>query len=145
MSSGLVAERIADPPSVSTQPPVGPAAGRELAPLIAEYSAIYGPSWKPATVRKHRDDYRRLLDWLTATARPTTTASLDFLTLAAYVTELRSWTPSRGIPRAARPSEVPRSAAVEAAMIEGMRVIFPDAAVSGLVEAKIGRTWAEAK
>ncbi len=117
MSSGLVAERIADPPSVATQPPVGPVAGRELAPLIAEYSAIYGPSWKPATVRKHRDDYRRLLDWLTETGRPTTTASLDFLTLAAYVTELRSWTPSRGVARGTRPCPPVRSSTGQVATL----------------------------
>lgn len=64
-------------------------AWRPLGPLIAEYCAIYGPSWKPATARKHRDDFRRFLDWLVATEREATTASLDFLTLAAYVTDLR--------------------------------------------------------
>jgi integrase len=66
-----------------------PEAGHALEPLIAEYSALFGSSWKPATTRKHRDDFRRLLDWLAVTDRPATTASLDFLTLAAYVTELR--------------------------------------------------------
>lgn len=65
-------------------------AASALEPLIAEYSAIYGPSWKPATVRKHRDDYARFVAWLVTTGRPTTTDSLDFLTLAAYVTELRT-------------------------------------------------------
>jgi DNA polymerase-1 len=35
--------------------------------------------------------------------------------------------------------------AVEAAMIEGMLANFPDAPVNGLVDAKIGRNWAEAK
>ena len=63
---------------------------RPLEPLIAEYTAMYGPSWKPVTARKHRDDFRRLLEWLAATGREATTASLDFLTLAAFVTELRT-------------------------------------------------------
>jgi len=100
MSSGLVAERMAAHPSVPDRTVVpSPDAGRPIEPLIAEYSAIYGPSWKPATARKHRDDYARLLLWLADTGRPATTASLDFLTLAAYVTELRSWTPNRGVPR----------------------------------------------
>lgn len=85
--------------------------GRPLEPLIAEYCAMYGPSWKPATVRKHRDDYRRLLLWLAETGRPATTASLDFLTLAAYVTELRSWTPSRGVRRGSAVADSRRSAA----------------------------------
>jgi site-specific recombinase XerD len=70
---------------------IAPAIGwRPLEPLIAEYTAMYGPSWKPVTARKHRDDFRRLLDWLAATGREATTASLDFLTLAAFVTELRT-------------------------------------------------------
>lgn len=63
--------------------------GKDLEPLIAEYCAIYGPSWKPATIRKHRDDFRRFLDWLAAEGRPATTQALDFLTLAGYVTDLR--------------------------------------------------------
>ena len=61
-----------------------------LEPLVAEYCAIFGLSWKPATVRKHRDDSRRFTAWLTTTGPPCTTGSLDFLTLAAYVTDLRA-------------------------------------------------------
>ena len=93
MSSGQVAERFAAQPSVPAQASrsvTNPQdIGRPLGPLIAEYCAMYGPSWKPATARKHRDDFGRLLDWLAETGRPATTASLDFLTLAAYVTDLR--------------------------------------------------------
>ncbi len=85
MSSTIIGATSGAPPA-----PASPdSGGRQLAPLIAEYTAIYGPSWKPATKRKHRDDFRRLLDWLAATGRESTTSSLDFLTLAAFVTELR--------------------------------------------------------
>jgi hypothetical protein len=90
---------------------------RPLEPLIAEYCAIYGPSWKPATARKHRDDFARLLRWLADTGRPATVASLDFLTLAAYVTDLRARPRIHGVWRgspdaawrsqAAGPPEIP--------------------------------------
>ena len=107
MSSGTLTEnQRAAPTSVSspTVPvenatPADP--GRPLEPLIAEYTSIYGPAWKPATARKHRDDFRRFMDWLAATGRPATTASLDFLTLAAYVTELRSRPRVHGVWRGA--------------------------------------------
>ncbi len=93
MSSGLIEEHVGAPPSLPAQPQPAttsaPEDARPLESLIAEYCAIYGPSWKPATTRKHRDDFRRFLDWLAATGRPPTSASLDFLTLAAYVIELR--------------------------------------------------------
>jgi integrase/recombinase XerC len=113
MSSGFAVETVAAPPSVPrlTSPVAGDALdnGRALEPLIAEYSAIYGPSWKPATARKHRDDFARFLRWLAETGRPATTTSLDFLTLAAYVTDLRRrprvhavW---RGSPDAVRRSQ----------------------------------------
>jgi len=62
---------------------------RPLAPLVAEYTALYGCSWRPLTRAKHAADFRRLLDWLAATGRPATTAALDFLTLVAYVEDLR--------------------------------------------------------
>src|SRR5438445_234280 len=112
MSTGLTAEPAVAPPSVpalsSLPAPDALDPGRALAPLIAEYTAIYGPSWKSATARKHRDDFGRLLRWLAATGRPATTTSLDFLTLAAFVTDLRRrprihgvW---RGSPDAARRS-----------------------------------------
>ena len=84
---------------------------RPLEPLIAEYSAMYGPSWKPATARKHRDDFGRLLEWLADTGRPATTASLDFLTLAAYVTDLRSRPRIHGVWRGA-PDAASRSRAI---------------------------------
>jgi integrase/recombinase XerC len=60
-----------------------------LQPLIAEYTASFGSTWGPATRRKHADDFGRFLAWLAATGHPTTTASLDFLTLLAYVDDLR--------------------------------------------------------
>jgi integrase len=41
------------------------------------------------TRAKHAADFRRLLDWLAATGRPATTVALDFLTLVAYVNDLR--------------------------------------------------------
>ena len=64
--------------------------GEPLDRLIAEYTAIFGSSWKAATTRKHRDDFARFTSWLTANGRPATTTSLDFLTLAEYVGELRA-------------------------------------------------------
>src|SRR5438552_1366354 len=60
-----------------------------LVALIAEYTATFGPSWSPATRRKHADDFRRYLDWLRANALPESTASLDFRTLIRYVEDLR--------------------------------------------------------
>jgi DNA polymerase-1 len=35
--------------------------------------------------------------------------------------------------------------AVERAMVEGMLAVFPNASTAGLVEAKSGKNWAEAK
>ncbi|MFI5259305.1 MAG: tyrosine-type recombinase/integrase, partial [Candidatus Limnocylindrales bacterium] len=61
-----------------------------LRPLIAEYTATFGSTWAPVTKRKHRDDFARLVDWLEARGLPVTTASLDFLTLVDYVTDLRA-------------------------------------------------------
>ena len=61
-----------------------------LRPLIAEYTATFGSTWAPVTRRKHRDDFARLVDWLEAHRLPVTTASLDFMTLVDYVTDLRS-------------------------------------------------------
>src|SRR5665811_2596179 len=56
-----------------------------LRPLIAEYTATFGSTWRPVTRRKHRDDFARLLGWLEANGLPVTTASLDFMTLVDYV------------------------------------------------------------
>jgi site-specific recombinase XerD len=70
-------------------------AGREdlpalpLRPLITEYTATFGSTWRPVTRRKHRDDFARLLGWLEANGLPVTTASLDFMTLVDYVGYLR--------------------------------------------------------
>jgi integrase len=60
-----------------------------LQPLIAEYTATFGSTWRPVTRRKHADDFARLIAWLTANGLPVTTASLDFMTLVDYVGYLR--------------------------------------------------------
>ena len=60
-----------------------------LRPLIAEYTATFGSTWRPVTRRKHADDFARLIAWLTANGNPLTTASLDFMTLVDYVGYLR--------------------------------------------------------
>jgi integrase/recombinase XerD len=69
---------------------VTPLPDRPLEPLIAEYSATFGSTWRPVTRRKHRDDFARFVGWLEAQERPVTTASLDFATLVAFVEDLRS-------------------------------------------------------
>ena len=61
-----------------------------LRPLIAEYTATFGSTWAPVTRRKHADDFARLVDWLEDNDLPVTTASLDFMTLVDYVTDLRT-------------------------------------------------------
>ena len=61
-----------------------------LRPLIAEYTATFGSTWAAVTRRKHADDFARLLDYLEAHDLPITTASLDFMTLVDYVTDLRT-------------------------------------------------------
>ena len=60
-----------------------------LRPLIAEYTATFGSTWRPVTRRKHADDFARLISWLEANGKPVTTASLDFMTLVDYVGYLR--------------------------------------------------------
>jgi len=77
---------------------------RPLLPLIAAYTSVFGSTWRPATKRKHRDDFARFTGWLEAHDRATTIASLDFATLVEFVDDLRSrpkvtgvW---RGDPRA---------------------------------------------
>src|SRR5664280_2782146 len=60
-----------------------------LRPLIAEYTATFGSTWRPVTRRKHADDFARLVVWLEANGKPVTTASLDFMTLVDYVGYLR--------------------------------------------------------
>jgi site-specific recombinase XerD len=69
---------------------VGPLPARPLKPLIAEYTATFGSTWRPVTRRKHRDDYARFVRWLESNERPITTGSLDFATLVAYVEHLRT-------------------------------------------------------
>ncbi len=63
---------------------------RPLQPLIAEYTATFGSTWRPATRRKHRDDFARFVGWLEEHDRPITTASFDFTTLVEFVDELRN-------------------------------------------------------
>ncbi|MGD0409074.1 MAG: tyrosine-type recombinase/integrase [Candidatus Limnocylindrales bacterium] len=79
-----------------------------LRPLIAEYTATFGSAWAPVTRRKHRDDFARFTDWLEASGLPVMTASLDFLTLADYVTDLRSRPKVSGVWRGA-PNALARS------------------------------------
>ena len=69
---------------------VAPLPDRALGPLIAEYTATFGSTWRPVTRRKHRDDFARFIDWLEARDHPVTTASLDFATLVSYVEDLRT-------------------------------------------------------
>ena len=72
-----------------------------LRPLIAEYTATFGSTWAQVTRRKHRDDFARLTDWLEAHGLPVTTASLDFMTLVDYVTDLRARPKVAGVWRGA--------------------------------------------
>jgi integrase len=81
-----------------------------LRPLIAEYTATFGSTWAPVTRRKHADDFARLVDWLEAHGLPMTTASLDFMTLVDYVTDLRSRPKVSGVWRGA-PDALARSLA----------------------------------
>jgi integrase len=74
---------------------------RPLAPLIAEYTATFGSTWRPATKRKHRDDFARFVSWLETEGLPTTTASLDFATLVRYVENLRTRPKVTGVWRGA--------------------------------------------
>jgi integrase len=60
-----------------------------LRPLIAEYTATFGSTWRPVTRRKHADDFARVIAWLEANGLAVTTASLDFPTLVDYVGYLR--------------------------------------------------------
>jgi site-specific recombinase XerD len=83
---------------------------RALGPLVAEFSAIFGAGWGPVTRRKHAADFGRFIDWLETTERPTTAASLDVVTLAAYVDELRRRPKVTGVWRGA-PGALSRSVA----------------------------------
>jgi integrase len=78
-----------------------PRPARPLAPLIAEYTAVFGSTWSLVTRRKHRDDYARLLDWLAANNLLATTASLDFSVLIRFVDELRNRPKITGVWRGA--------------------------------------------
>jgi site-specific recombinase XerD len=69
---------------------VTPLPDRALRPLIAEYTAIFGSTWRPMTRRKHHGDFARFVDWLEREGRPVTIASLDFATLVDYVDQLRT-------------------------------------------------------
>jgi integrase/recombinase XerD len=81
-----------------------------LRPLIAEYTATFGSTWAPVTRRKHADDFARLVNWLEVRGLSVTTASLDFMTLVDYVTDLRSRPKVSGVWRGA-PDALGRSLA----------------------------------
>jgi len=81
-----------------------------LRPLIAEYTATFGSTWAPVTRRKHADDFARLVNWLEMRGLTVTTASLDFMTLVDYVTDLRSRPKVSGVWRGA-PDSLGRSLA----------------------------------
>jgi integrase len=81
-----------------------------LEPLIAEFTAVCGAGWGPVTRRKHAADFGRFVAWLSATARPVTTAALDLPTLAAYVAELRARPKVTGVWRG-RPDALARTLA----------------------------------
>jgi integrase/recombinase XerD len=82
-----------------------------LRSLITEYTATFGSTWAPVTRRKHADDFARLIEWLEAHDLPVTTASLDFMTLVDYVTDLRTRPKVSGVWRGA-PDALGRSLAV---------------------------------
>src|SRR5665811_426317 len=66
-------------------------AAQPLRPLIAEFTATFGSTWRPVTQRKHADDFRRFTGWLEANGLPASTASLDFMTLVTVsYTHLRA-------------------------------------------------------
>lgn len=73
-----------------------------LEPLIALFVAEFGVGWRPSTRAKHACDFARFLDWLRATDRPLTLASFDFLTLVAYVEDLRTRPKVHGVWRGSR-------------------------------------------
>ena len=79
-----------------------------LRPLIAEYTATFGTGWGTVTRRKHADDFARFADWLETRELPVTTGSLDFATLADYVTDLRARPKVSGVWRGA-PDALARS------------------------------------
>src|SRR4051794_33570778 len=74
---------------------------RSLGSLVAEYSAIFGSAWRPATARKHRDDFARFESWLVANEIPATVDALSFDTLARYVAWLRTRPKVTGVFRGA--------------------------------------------
>ncbi len=84
---------------------------RPLRPLIAEYTAIFGSTWRPATRRKHRDDFGRFVGWLEEHARPVTTESFDFATLVEFVDDLRNRPKVSGVWRG-NPGAAERSRAI---------------------------------
>ena len=81
-----------------------------LGGLIAAYTATFESSWGRRTRSKHAGDFARLLAWLQANGRPATTASLDYLTLVAFVTDLRTRPKVTGVWRGA-PDALARSLA----------------------------------
>lgn len=67
----------------------GPRALSPLHPLIHAYTATFGSTWRPVTVRKHRDDFARFVGWLEEHEHPVTTESLSFFILVEYVSWLK--------------------------------------------------------
>jgi integrase/recombinase XerD len=84
---------------------------RSLRALIAEYTATFGSTWRPATRRKHRDDFNRFTRWLEEHDRPVSTGSFDFATLVEFVDDLRNRPRVSGVWRGA-PGAAERSRAV---------------------------------
>lgn len=64
---------------------------------IAEYFATFETSWKEKTRQKYEAELRSLCEWLTASGRPLTTASLDFANLLQYVAYLKEKPVARGV------------------------------------------------
>ena len=91
----LSGERPPRPPQTLRGSPIGQrrpervVAPLPLHPLIAEYTATFGSTWSLVTRRKHRDDFARFIAWLEVTGLPVTTTSLEFLTMVAFVEDLR--------------------------------------------------------
>ncbi len=90
-----------EPRALVAQPPA-PRYDVALEPLIATFVAEFGVGWRASTRAKHACDFTRFLDWLHATDRPLTLASFDFLTLVAYVEDLRTRPKVHGVWRGSR-------------------------------------------
>jgi integrase/recombinase XerC len=83
--------------SATVGAPTRPPVDDDLRSAIAAFRATFGAGWGPVTARKHADDFARFLAWLEATDRPATIGSLDLVTLAAYVADLRTRPKVQGV------------------------------------------------